>query len=566
MKRSGLFIVAVVAGVATAFADYDVEAAARKADLYFMEGMRQRALGNEDAHYSLLSRAYELTPDKSGREAYEVGVRRVYFAGMQADSVRYKNALSMIDNYFAAYPTDVFAGSYLANHYVHQNLIDKAIAIYEIMEEHKPDNITLVGNHADLLMRGERFDEAIDLYKRLERSLGKSVAITQRISNIKIWQGDTVGAFAEMDSLIALQPRSVEALQLAASAASVFGYPEKSLAYLERAKEIDPTNGTTYYYAANAYKALGREQEYEDAIIAAITGEDLDYQAKLELLRYYIAEVLDSANFEATLAPIFDTLTHQYPRDYGVRKVYASYFIVLGRWSEAAEQVALAIDFDSSHLDDYSTLARLYVSADNYPKAIETLERAIELAPQDMNFREMLSGVYLLGENYDKAIEVINDALKTESLTGMDRSRLLCAVADAMQNIPGRESEATAYYEDALAADFSNSLAMNNYAYFLATHSGDLLKAKELIARAVLYNPGSATYYDTYAWVMFKLGDLQEAKRYIDLAILSENDTSDQDVAEISAEILDHAAQIYDALGQPEKAEEYRSRIVDATE
>ena len=82
----------------------------------------------------------------------------------------------------------------------------------------------------------------------------------------------------------------------------------------------------------------------------------------------------------------------------------------------------------------------------------------------------------------------------------------------------------------------------------------------------MLYNPGSATYYDTYAWVMFKLGDLQEAKRYIDLAILSENDTSDQDVAEISAEILDHAAQIYDALGQLEKAEEYRSRIVDATE
>lgn len=563
MKRIVLLLSVIIASAASVCADYDADAAERKADLYFMEGMRQRALGNEDAHFSLLNRAYELTPDKSGREAYEVGVRKLYFALMSSDSVGSKNALSMVNDYFAAHPADVYAGSYLANHYVREGRLNEAVAIYEVMEKHKPDNISLVGNHAELLTRSERFDEAIELYKRLERSLGKNIATTQRICNIKIWQGDTVGAFEEIDTLIALQPRSIDALQMAASAASAFGFPEKALAYLERAKAIDPTNGTTYYYAANAYKELGREQEYEDAIISAIMGDELGYDAKLELLRYYISEVLDSEKFEETLAPIFDTLISQYPRDYALRKVYASYFIVLNRFGDAAEQVELAIDFDPSNIEDYSTLARLCVSSDNFPKAAEVLKRGIALAPQNIELCELLSGVYLLSENYNEAIAVLNDALTIQTLTGMERSRLLCGIADAMQNMPERESEAAAVYEEALAADFSNSLAMNNYAYFLATHRGDLLKAKDLIGRAVLYNPGSATFYDTYAWVMFKLGDLQEAKRYIDLAILSENDSYGEDVAEVSAEILDHAAQIYEALGQYDKANEYRSRIAD---
>ncbi len=560
MRLFGLFLLVILSGIVAVRADYDADAAERKADLYFMEAMRQRALGKEDAHFSLLQRAYELTPDKAGREAYEVGVRRLFFAVLSSDSVAYEDALAMIDRYFAAHPADVYAGSYLANLYARQGNVDKAVGIYETMEAHKPNNITLVGNHADILMRSERYEEAIALYKRLEKTVGKNVATTQRISNIRIWQGDTLGAFAEVDSLIADQPRSVDALQLAASAASEFGRPEMALDYLERAKALDPTNGTTYYYAANAYKALGREKEYSNAIVAAIKGDDLDYDAKIELLRYYISEVMDDEHFEQTLAPVFESLVEQYPHDYGVRKIYASYFVVLNRWEEAAEQVALAIDIDPTIAEDYSMLARLHVSDSNYPEAVAALERGIEQAPEDSHLRELLSGVYLLSKDYDKAVKVLEQALERPGLTDMERSEIYSGIADALQNIKGREGEAAEYYEKALAADFSNSLAMNNYAYYLAIHGGDLLKAKDLIAKAVLYNPGSGTFYDTYAWVMFKLGDLQEAKRYIDLSILSESRDSD-DVAKISDEIFDHAAQIYEALGQHDKANEYRSRM-----
>ena len=436
MKRIGIFILTVLAGICAVHADYDAEAAERKADLYFMEGLRQRALGNEDAHYSLLNRAYELTPNKAGREAYEVGVRKIYFAAQNADSVEYETALAMIDRYFSEHKTDVYAGSYLANLYVHRGNVDKAINIYEVMEAHKPDNITLVGNHADLLMSAERFDEAVALYKRLEKTLGKNVATTQRISNIKIWQGDTLGAFAEIDSLIVDRPRSIDALQLAASAASTFGFPEKALAYLDKAKALDPTNGTTYYYAANAYKALGREDEYEEAIVAAIKGEDLEYDDKLELLRYYISQVVDEADFAEKLAPIFESLVEQYPHDYAVRKLYASYFVVLNQWNEAAEQVAMAIDIDPENAEDYSMRARLLVSGDNLTEAIAALEDGIERMPSDSHLRELLSGVYLLSGDYEKAVRVLEDALSfLPGLSDMERSEFYSGIADAMQNI-----------------------------------------------------------------------------------------------------------------------------------
>lgn len=562
MKHIALIILTVLTVPFAVRADYDADAAERKADLYFMEALRMRDQGKLDAHYSLMARAYELTPHKTGREAYEVGVRNLYFAAQHRDSLMYASALSMIEDYFNANQTDVYAGVYLSNLYSHQGQISEAIAVYETLEKYHPKNTTLVGNHADLLVRDNKLDEAVMLYKRLEKSMGKSTTITQRICNVRIWQGDTLGAFAEIDSLIAAQPRSVDALQLGASAATEFGMPEKALQYIEQAKTLDPTNGTTYYYAANAYQVLGREKEYDEAIRGALMGEDLELGSKISLLRYYINTRVNEDEFAEVLSPIFEALISQYSHDYQVRVIYSSFFFDQERWEEAAEQMEHALDIESKSPDDYTTLARIYVISGNNDKAIDALERGIKQYPDAMPIHHLQAGIYMENEDFLKAAEKLETMLVDETLTDMYRSEIYTSLGDVYQQIENKQEQVITYYEKALELDRTNDMAMNNYAYYLSTHDGDLLKAKELISRAILFNPGSATYYDTFAWVMFRLGDLQEAKRYIDLAILSADQESD-DAAQISDEILEHAAEIYNAIGQKDKAQEYRNRIIN---
>ena len=62
--------------------------------------------------------------------------------------------------------------------------------------------------------------------------------------------------------------------------------------------------------------------------------------------------------------------------------------------------------------------------------------------------------------------------------------------------------------------------------------------------------PENANSLDTYAWIMFKKKDYARAKEYIDKAIECNDDNG-------SAELWEHAGDIYFMNGEPEQAVEY---------
>lgn len=65
-------------------------------------------------------------------------------------------------------------------------------------------------------------------------------------------------------------------------------------------------------------------------------------------------------------------------------------------------------------------------------------------------------------------------------------------------------------------------MVLNNYAYFISESSRDprrLDRAFAMAARAVELDGNNATLLDTYAWVLFRLGRLQEARRTMQQAI-----------------------------------------------
>lgn len=542
-------------------ADYDADAAERKADWLFMEALAQKGAEHDDAHFSLMSRALELTPDKQGREAYEVGSRRMLFAHVQRDSLAFDRAMALCEGYFRAHPSDSYAGAYLARIHAERNNTDRALEIYDILQRERPNSTAITANHAELLLGDKRYDEAIELYRRLEKSMGKNAVLTQRISNIMLWKGDTLGALDVVDEYVRANPKNIDALQLAASAATEFGQTERALDYLLRARAIDPTDGNNYYYAANAYRKLGRTEDYDRTIAEAMASDDLDRASKVELARYYFSGELDTVAANPKVEAVLDTLLSQYPDDYEINMVAMSYCAGNSMWDRAADHLQAALDADSGNPDDFMTLARLLYTAERKPQAIEALERGIERHPDYPGLYELLGGLYSSAKDFDKAAATIRRGLQVESLTEMMRSDLWRDLADMAQqdSAVGSPDE---FYDKALEFNPDNDLAMNNYAYYLAENGGDLLKAKELIAKAVIYNPGSSTYYDTYAWVLFRLGDLEGAKRYIDLAITSDRSIDEGDSPAL-AEVLLHAGDIYQALGQKDKAKDYWKRAAE---
>ncbi|MBP5476556.1 MAG: hypothetical protein J6Y00_02585, partial [Paludibacteraceae bacterium] len=61
-------------------------------------------------------------------------------------------------------------------------------------------------------------------------------------------------------------------------------------------------------------------------------------------------------------------------------------------------------------------------------------------------------------------------------------------------------------YEQILVIDPENVTVMNNYAYFLSTHKGDLKIAEDLSRYAVRSEPDNPVFIDTYAWRILARG------------------------------------------------------------
>ncbi len=521
-------IAALVALTLRAGDSYDSASRSRKSDYYFLEAMRQRSLGREDLATAMMARAFDLNTSKTEREAYELGSRTMIFAGQERDSVLFAQGVRLCEAYYGAHSDDAFVGSYLASYYVSNGNLDRAKRIYSNLVRLKPNNPALTANYADILMRTGELDEAIDVYRNLEKSIGRNPALTQRITNVMVWQGDTVGAMEEIDGLIAAQPRNVEALLLGATAAAQFGLNS-------------------------------RVADFDRRIDTAIEGDDYDRDEKVELLRYSVSAEMRRDTLTERAGNLFRSLVGQYPNDYELRMLYMSYLATNKQWLPAAEQVEHAIAVRPDDPGDFELLARFYGSANDLDGVMSATGRGIEHHPQAVGLYMLRSAVLSQRKDYSGALETLSGALSVDSLSDVARGELYRTMGDVAQLAKEPDDSVRAYYERAIELNSDDDLAMNNLAYWLSTvDGGDLLRAKDLISQAVISEPGSATYYDTFAWVCYRLGDLENAKRYIDMAILF-----DKSGDEGLDEILGHAADIYEALGQLEKAKEFRERITE---
>lgn len=294
-------------------------------------------------------------------------------------------------------------------------------------------------------------------------------------------------------------------------------------------------------------------------------GDDLERDTKVELLRYMLSEGgdLHDGEFIARITPVMDSLAAQYPHDREIILIYMSFLIWQEKWADAAEQMERAIDIDPSDVNDHVMLAKIHASNDDKAAAVRTLAAAQERFPDSVELYTLEAAVRQSDAEYAAAADALNRALTIADLTDSDRSSIYQSLADLAQNSPEVGSPVE-LYEKALQLSPANDLAMNNYAYYLAKTGTSLTKARDMIARAVLYNPGSPTYYDTYAWVLFKLGEFDEARRYIDMALQAEGDEISADGGPM-AEVLQHAGDIYSRLGLTDKAKEYweRARRID---
>jgi uncharacterized protein (TIGR03790 family) len=118
----------------------------------------------------------------------------------------------------------------------------------------------------------------------------------------------------------------------------------------------------------------------------------------------------------------------------------------------------------------------------------------------------------------------------------------------------GDHASAAARYRAVLEHDANHVVALNNLAYSLGVHQNAPADALPLARRAQALAPRDANVADTLGWVLFLMGDVETALRYVSEALRALPD---------SAVVQWHAAAVQHAAGQLTAARAALSRALE---
>lgn len=123
---------------------------------------------------------------------------------------------------------------------------------------------------------------------------------------------------------------------------------------------------------------------------------------------------------------------------------------------------------------------------------------------------------------------------------------------------------AEADFKKVLADNPQHVEALNAYGYTLADQTERFADAKVLIEQALALEPNAAHILDSYGWVMFRLGDLEVAQRYLlKAAELSDEVEIDVHLGEVLWAMQENAQaiQIWTSI----KQQQPNNELLDAT-
>jgi tetratricopeptide (TPR) repeat protein len=515
----------------------------------FLEGEKQKVLGNNDAAEASFSKALRIDPDHDA-SLYEMA-RLYYQKGRIDDAIAAAIKASELD------PTNIWYQLLLADLYKKTGQIDKIKEVFERLVEIDPDHIEYREDLALLYTMDGDYTGAIKIYNQIESIIGvtEETALKKR----GLWNnlGKPEKGLVEIEQLVALHPHNSRYQQILAESYIEMGKPDKALATYLKVAEMDPTDPYIYISLSDLYRKLGDEQKAYEALRIGFANPELEADAKIQImLTYYsIDDIFNNKKDQALeLAGI---LAHTHPNDTRVLSLYSEMLFRTGQTEQALEVIDQVMQTDSSSYGIWEQKMIIESQLNKNQQLAATSTLAMELFP-------MQPLPYLLNgfANYQlKNYEAARSSLESGAKLVVDNNKLLAQFYTTLGDIYNQlndHQKSDSYYDKALKIDMSNALVLNNYSYFLTLRNERLQEARAMASRANDLEPNTSSYMDTYGWVLYKLGDLKEAEKWVKKSL----DAS----PEPDATVLEHYGDILYKLGKEKEALKYWQQAKDTGE
>lgn len=509
----------------------------------FIEGIKQRTLGNPDEAIKIFSRCLELDPNSSAT-LYEMANIHISKGDFQSSMMLCEKAVSLN-------PENKYYHLLLIKIYLQNKFYDKAAKEYESLVRLFPDDMDYKFQLATSLAMAGKTTEALDIYNKLEVKMGLTEPIGLGKEQIFLAQGNRSAAYEEIEKLIKLYPTEPKYYGLIADLYLADKNREKALEYYNKILQIDPDDGFVHLSIANFYLENKEYQKAYDHIKLAFKNSTLDLETKAQMF-LLLSQPGEGKITDEQQLELLNILINTHVDDERPRSLLVDYLLSKKQPEEARKQLRLVLDMKK---DNYLYWERLLI-IDNDLLDWKTLcvdgKTAIGYFPEQPVLY-ILDAVGLLQlKKYDELLALLDTGEGHANNDPKILSQLYTYRAEAYYNLK-RFDDAFKMFDKVIAIDPQNYMAMNNYAYYLSLKSEKLDVAEKLSGKVIQANPDNSTYLDTYAWVLFKKKDFKLAKFYMESA-LAKNTEENAVLVEHYGDILFFLNEKQNAVAQWKKS------------
>lgn len=538
-----LFIISVTETVAQQLSKKERKAQEREilASRLFVEGQKHLMLEDYDRAYFYFDKSL----------AYNPGEAAAYFkmAEILTRANQLEKALDLANKAVEMDGSNKYYKLMIAEIYSKQKKPQEAAEVLHSLMGDDSDNQHYILELASLYLASQEFDKALDALEQAEEYYGIVEQLTAQKQRIYLRKNDLASAVAEGEKLIDAHPGNASYVLALVEILFNNNRVDQAMDVVRQSLANYPDQPELFMAMYTLHKEKKQLPLANDFLRKAFAHQDLEVEMKVRVF----AEILQELKTEARdnlLAELAASMLELHPKHPQVTGALGDFELSKGNKKGALELYKASIAESSENEGVFQAAINLMFELQVDFDEIETVTAlAVEEFPKRPDFWFFDGTAKLAQKKYAESKASLEKALEINQQNNRQLEMMaLGQLGDAYHSLDKKE-EAFEAYEKVLEINPNNEHILNNYAYFLSLERKDLDKAKRMSEKLVTRFPKNATYLDTHAWVLFQLGQYEDAKEYMEKALEYQQ--------EPSGVMYEHFGDILYKLGEEKEALAY---------
>lgn len=432
----------------------------------------------------------------------------------------------------------------LGNTLLAMGMDEEAMQLFSRAVRDQPNAPRVLLGLASLLAERDKETEVLDLLEKALPEIEKDADQLAQAGEIFLRIRNFPRAARLFATAAGMKPADWPLLQRAIRAHIRVNQPDLAAALIDRARaaQIQRSPEQLFLFLGEEFQAWGFTREAEIWYRRALK-ESPD---SLNALSRLVSLLSINRKTDEALKVLRSPEVTQLLGDESLR-LQSAVFMDARKFPESIKALQTYAERRPGSLEPLLLLAESQAQAGQAKEAIETLQNAKNKFGESDNLTFGRGLVLFRLKQYAEAIKTFSSIIENRSERASEAYFFLAiSLYDS-----GEKDKAEQTYRTGLAEFPNNPNLMNGLAYKLADANRNLDEARQLVERALIFEPRSGHFIDTLAWVHFRQGRHELAYDLIREALFLMGD---------DAELLEHKGQILEALNRREDAIEAYQR------